>query len=152
MYAYVSSEHFFLDEDQDKDWRLAVESGVRRRIRPHFVESKLVCLLSRHLKLSPPHCFIQSDAMPHFPADTSAQQYDVAIHLRPTQGETSSEEEMRARRIRIKNRRKRYLDLNPEYFSDSNLELAGRYCTNLFTYLHPFLITPPIHHYRSAAV
>ncbi len=28
-------------------------------------------------------------------------------------------------RIRIKNRRKRYLDLHPEYFTSANLELAG---------------------------
>jgi len=31
-----------------------------------------------------------------------------------------------ADRIRIKNRRKRYLDLHPEYTHGSNLELAGR--------------------------
>jgi hypothetical protein len=28
--------------------------------------------------------------------------------------------------IRVKNRRKRYLDLHPEYFEQSSLELAGR--------------------------
>lgn len=31
-----------------------------------------------------------------------------------------------AQRIRIKNRRKRYLDLHPEYFKSPELELAGR--------------------------
>jgi len=123
MYVYVGSEMFFLDEHADEDWRL-VQKGARRRNSPHFHFLKF---LSRHLKLSLPHCSNQSDAMPHFSADTSAQQFDVAIHLRPIQGETLSEEEMRAHRIRIKNRRKRYLDLNPDYFSDSNLELAGRY-------------------------
>src|ERR1700760_546876 len=38
---------------------------------------------------------------------------------RPTMGK----EEERSHRVRVKNRRKRYLDLNPEYFN-SSLELA----------------------------
>ena len=34
-------------------------------------------------------------------------------------------------RIIIKNRRKRYLDTHPEYFSSQSLELAGLPCTRL---------------------
>jgi hypothetical protein len=40
----------------------------------------------------------------------------------------SDEEDARRARIRVKNRRKTYLDKHPEYFS-SELELAGTYPT-----------------------
>lgn len=35
------------------------------------------------------------------------------------------EEEERTKRIRVKNRRKLYLDRHPSYFTASDLELAG---------------------------
>lgn len=35
-------------------------------------------------------------------------------------------DEYRAYRIRVKNRRMKYLELHPEYFEDPELELAGR--------------------------
>lgn len=52
--------------------------------------------------------------MPHFPSkphDSSDEHVDAVA---------------RDRRIRIKNRRKRYLDLHPDYFKEPHLELAGR--------------------------
>ena len=42
-----------------------------------------------------------------------------------------------AKRAQIKNRRKRYLDLHPEYFKQSHLELAGRYIKISLT---PFIV------------
>jgi len=46
-----------------------------------------------------------------------------------------------ANRIRTKNRRKRYLDLHPEYFKQPHLELAGRH-TFQISHLRPSI---PIH-------
>lgn len=46
------------------------------------------------------------------------------IQARPEKPEDRSEEEQRNQHIRVKNRRKTYLDKNPDYFSAS-LELAG---------------------------
>lgn len=65
--------------------------------------------------------------MPLFPEQRIADHGAVL----PSQGladelaDTEQDEKARARRILTKNRRKRYLDLHEEYFSDSNLELAG---------------------------
>jgi hypothetical protein len=58
--------------------------------------------------------------MPHFPS---------------SQDTTSNEEGDREGRIRIRNRRKRYLDLHPEYFKDSSLELAGRCAIHFLTFV-----------------
>ena len=49
--------------------------------------------------------------MPHFPTDEKGA-------LRGLHD--------RNKHLRVKNRRKRYLDLHPEYFEQSSLELAGR--------------------------
>ncbi|KAF2139125.1 uncharacterized protein K452DRAFT_233220 [Aplosporella prunicola CBS 121167] len=56
---------------------------------------------------------------PPTPGQHHHQQHTNALH-RPLHPETDQE---RRRRLRIKNRRKRYLDTHPEYFS-SGLELA----------------------------
>lgn len=49
--------------------------------------------------------------MPHFPMDTGFKPEDTSSDARHPS-------------IQVKNRRKRYLDLHPEYFS-ADLELAG---------------------------
>ena len=72
--------------------------------------------------------------MPHFPS---------------SQDTTSNEEEDREDRIRIRNRRKRYLELHPEYFKDSSLELAGRCTIHFLTFVSfedssPILYTDPL--------
>lgn len=53
--------------------------------------------------------------MPHFPMDTGFQSSAV------TDADVPDEKQ---RSVQIKNRRKRYLDQHPEYFS-AELELAG---------------------------
>jgi hypothetical protein len=59
---------------------------------------------------SPPHTAFQQLEMPHFPMNSGFNSSDASggTHLS----------------IQVKNRRKRYLDLHPEYFS-ADLELAG---------------------------
>ena len=81
--------------------------------------------------------------MPLFPAETTIQQSDVVVRPSGAEMEVDDEGAEHTHRIRIKNRRKRYLDLHPEYFSDSNLELAGRYSSLLFLFslLSPDLST-----------
>jgi len=67
--------------------------------------------------------------MPQFPSDPSPiRQLDAAHHAEGrSEAQRREEDEIQAReRIRTKNRRKRYLDLHPEYFNASNLELAGK--------------------------
>jgi hypothetical protein len=61
--------------------------------------------------------------MPFFPSGTGTaidvekdRQLDMIMSSEGTQSPSP---------IRIKNRRKRYLDLHPEYFTSANLELAG---------------------------
>ncbi|KAI9696376.1 MAG: hypothetical protein M1836_005654 [Candelina mexicana] len=62
--------------------------------------------------------------MPYFIAamQTSAEQ-DMDQVAKPPSSHGKAHGEERGQRIRVKNRRKRYLDLNPDYFS-SSLELA----------------------------
>ena len=62
--------------------------------------------------------------MPHFISRTSDEQRVLAFRSHG-QEETIPAEESRKERIRIKNRRMRYLDLNPGYFTSADLELAG---------------------------
>lgn len=65
--------------------------------------------------------------MPHFHAQLSTE---VGVILRQSDdmAVSSSHETARAReaRIKIKTRRRRYLEMHPEYFKQSSLELAGR--------------------------
>lgn len=49
--------------------------------------------------------------MPHFPMNTGFKAEDASTNAQHPS-------------VRVKNRRKRYLDLHPEYFS-ADLELAG---------------------------
>jgi hypothetical protein len=46
------------------------------------------------------------------------------IH-RPQPAATNDTNAQRTSRLRVQNRRRRYLELNPDYFSGSNLEQAG---------------------------
>jgi len=58
-----------------------------------------------------------------------------------------------ADRIRIKNRRKRYLDLHPEYTHGSNLELAGRQpLITPISLSHASHSSPTFHPYRSTTL
>ena len=62
--------------------------------------------------------------MPHFPESSD---YDATmLRASTTTGMELDETAARTDRIRVKNRRKRYLDLHPEYFNEPHLELAGR--------------------------
>lgn len=54
---------------------------------------------------------------------------DMKMTIRQRVSEQPVEEaapDPRTDRIRAKNRRKRYLDLHPEYFKSAEIELAGR--------------------------
>ena len=57
----------------------------------------------------------------------------TALPTRTKRPQVEGDSITRAQRIRIKNRRKRYLDLHPEYFQEPHLELAGR---------SPFQVSP----------
>ena len=46
-------------------------------------------------------------------------------------------DEKRKQKVRIKNRRRMYLDSHPEYFEDPDLELAGNYGSFLFSLFPP---------------
>ena len=61
--------------------------------------------------------------MPHFPETDPAQKQALAFRSTAVSNDKQSEEQAR---IKIKNRRKRYLDLHPEYFKRDELELSGR--------------------------
>jgi len=64
--------------------------------------------------------------MPHFP--NSQELSDMhRPHMIPEEGSYGQIETENARiaRLQIKTRRRRYLELHPEYFTDSSLELAG---------------------------
>lgn len=68
--------------------------------------------------------------MPH-----AAEDVEIAIRLRNSEQsrdtpQAPSETDPPTERFRIKNRRKRYLDIHPEYFQSADIELAGKY--NLF--------------------
>jgi len=52
----------------------------------------------------------------------------------------TSVDELRLHRLAVKNRRKRYLDMHPEYFADASLELA-----------HPLLFDRLIRRFQTAA-
>lgn len=58
--------------------------------------------------------------MPHSTEDVALTQQHMT--LRPSSDDAAAEND---ERVVIKNRRKRYLDLHPEYFEDADLELAG---------------------------
>ncbi|TKA72767.1 hypothetical protein B0A55_06847 [Friedmanniomyces simplex] len=60
--------------------------------------------------------------MPHYANGTPAPSNAVSLHTRS--GTAAVLQAQDGDRIRIKNRRKRYLDLHPEYTEGSNLELA----------------------------
>lgn len=94
---------------------------------------------STALPLSLPHT-----NMPHF-GDTS--QRDLTVRAKGNTIPPSHSEEQ-AQRILVKNRRKRYLDLHPEYFSGSNLELAGGF----YIHLSPIPSPSPTLPYRSTTV
>ena len=65
--------------------------------------------------------------MPHFPSSDSAVASEALsmLSIKEQKERMSSANQGPPGRIRIKNRRKRYLDLHPEYFLSAELELAG---------------------------
>lgn len=74
------------------------------------------------------HAVVESLApndMPFFPPGTGTGTTFNVENGRHADTIMSSEEALSPSRIRVKNRRKRYLDLHPEYFTSANLELAG---------------------------
>jgi len=64
--------------------------------------------------------------MPHFPEGETSAENTVATErfARPV-GPQRETYEARLDRLRIKDRRRRYLQMHPEYFESSSLELAG---------------------------
>jgi hypothetical protein len=75
--------------------------------------------------------------MPHFPQPSQEVSETMTLPTRERESEHSdsrrpqppvandNENAQRASRLRVQNRRRRYLELNPEYLSGSNLEQAG---------------------------
>lgn len=59
---------------------------------------------------SPLHTALRQLKMPHFPMNSGFNSSDASRNMHPS--------------VQVKNRRKRYLDMHPEYFS-ADLELAG---------------------------
>lgn len=68
-----------------------------------------------HSTMSPP---------PASAADSEPNHREDAIM---TSIDTDKDDTEQVDRVRVKNRRKRYLDLNPDYFTSAELELAGRW-------------------------
>lgn len=61
--------------------------------------------------------------MPHFPESPT----QASLHTRDMASDTVSTQDVtQPDRVRVKNRRMRYLALHPEYFEESHLEIAGR--------------------------
>ena len=56
---------------------------------------------------------------------TRARESEHSDSRRPQPPATSDNNAQRTSRLRVQNRRRRYLELHPEYFSGSNLEQAG---------------------------
>ena len=75
--------------------------------------------------------------MPHFPQLSQELSETMTLPTRERESEhsnnsrspqpptTNDTNAQRTSRLRVQNRRRRYLELNPEYFSGSNLEQAG---------------------------
>ena len=64
--------------------------------------------------------------MPHFPAgDHDSDIITATQRSGKIMGIQRESEAARTARLQIKNRRRRYLEMHPEYFESSNLELAG---------------------------
>lgn len=68
--------------------------------------------------------------MPHFPMRTGLET-EIDQHREDVKSESRSSQP--SVEVRVKNRRKRYLDMHPEYFS-ADLELAGRLALSLLIY------------------
>ncbi|KAL2062372.1 hypothetical protein VTL71DRAFT_6638 [Oculimacula yallundae] len=68
----------------------------------------------------------QTSKMPHFQSPEPVSQPDSFFSdlTAPSQAQTRSQSQERAQKIRVKNRRKLYLDRHPSYFSSPDLELA----------------------------
>lgn len=64
--------------------------------------------------------------MPHFPQiqrePAAGSSHEMTM---PKLAHAQESTEARAARLQIKTRRRRYLEMHPEYFQGSNLELAG---------------------------
>lgn len=84
--------------------------------------------------LHAPHLY--AETMPHFPQPsqevsetltlpTRERESDHSESRRPQPSTTNDNNAQRTSRLRVQNRRRRYLELNPDYFSGSNLEQAG---------------------------
>ena len=69
----------------------------------------------------------QPTIMPHFQSPEPVSQPDSFFTETSSQNDprARSQSQERAQRIRIKNRRKLYLDRHPSYFASPDLELAG---------------------------
>ena len=63
--------------------------------------------------------------MPHFPEEMDSQTLALRSAVE-TENKIATSEDNNTYRIRVKNRRKRYLDTHPDYFKSADLELAGR--------------------------
>lgn len=72
-------------------------------------------------------------AMPHFPAESTKLPIRPDIDAKSALARRPSASTPQRNRIRIQNRRKRYLELHPEYFQDSTLELSGLFSFHTMT-------------------
>jgi hypothetical protein len=74
--------------------------------------------------------------MPHFPQPSQEVSETMTLPTRERESEhgdsrrpqppsTNDNNAQRSSRLRVQNRRRRYLEMNPDYFSGSNLEQAG---------------------------
>jgi hypothetical protein len=59
--------------------------------------------------------------MPHFPEDMAMPRPAVE-----TKKQMATAGDANTYRVRVKNRRMRYLSMHPDYFKSADLELAGR--------------------------
>jgi len=83
-----------------------------------FHDQRSIQLSATLAQLHGNHSIMASFTTPLFPSQNS-QSLPTVFFRRPSRSPDSKA------RIKIKNRRKHYLDLHPEYFSSSSLELAG---------------------------
>jgi len=99
-------------------------------VRPASEATRSLPRLGIGPTLQDPHDIIFATARNTFYAATTTMPRFPEMQdqtMSETTTDAKEEDDARAaQRIQVKNRRKRYLDLHPEYFTEPHLELAGR--------------------------
>ena len=102
----------------------ATDRADRVRSVAYPLHATIHCLtVTLHLYI-PSIRSLATKVMPHFAESSSLRIHNDGVSAPSITPRESSQ--ARADRIRIKNRRRRYLELHPEYFHGTNLEHAGR--------------------------